>query len=75
MTRTELQALADVLKGTNILVLSDEIYAEMTYGFNHTSFASLPGMNAFVFLIEKATKPRKFGYIKPVKAVKGGEQK
>lgn len=32
-------------------------------------------MNAFVFLIEKATKPRKFGYIKPVKAVKGGEQK
>lgn len=32
-------------------------------------------MNAFVFLIEKATKPRKFGYIKPVKAVKGGAQK
>ena len=32
-------------------------------------------MNGFVFLIEKATRPRKFGYVKPAKPQKGGEQK
>jgi aminotransferase len=56
MTRTELQALADVLKGTNILVLSDEIYAEMTYGFNHTSFASLPGMRERTLVVSGFSK-------------------
>ena len=44
MIREELQAIADVLKDTNIVVISDEIYAELTYGFNHRSFASIPGM-------------------------------
>lgn len=44
MTREELEELADVLKDTNILVLSDEIYAEMTYGREHCSIASIDGM-------------------------------
>ena len=44
MTKEELEALAAVLRGTNIIVVSDEIYAELTYGFEHTSIASLPGM-------------------------------
>ena len=44
MTREELSDIADVIRGTNIVVLSDEIYAEMTYTGNHCSFASLPGM-------------------------------
>ena len=35
MTREELEEIAEVLRGTNILVLSDEIYAEMTYGKPH----------------------------------------
>ena len=44
MTRQELSDIADVLRGTNIIVLSDEIYAEMTYTGNHCSIASLPDM-------------------------------
>ena len=44
MTREELCAIADVLRGTDVLVLSDEIYAELTFGAPHTSFASVPDM-------------------------------
>ena len=44
MTREELSEIADILRGTNIAVLSDEIYAEMTYSGNHCSIASLPDM-------------------------------
>ena len=42
MTKEDLLEIAKVLKGTNIYVLSDEIYAELTYGRNrHVSIASL----------------------------------
>ncbi len=44
MTREDLEPIAEVLRGTNILVLSDEIYGELTYGRTHVSPASLPGM-------------------------------
>lgn len=44
MTREDLSAIADVLRDTNIMVLSDEIYGELTYGMDHTSFASIDGM-------------------------------
>ncbi len=44
MTREELADIADILRDTNIVVLSDEIYAEMTYTGNHCSIASLPDM-------------------------------
>lgn len=44
MTKEDLQKIADVIKDTNIVVLSDEIYGELTYGREHFSFASLPGM-------------------------------
>ncbi len=44
LTEEELEGLAKVLRGTNVLVLSDEIYAELTYGKRHTSIASIPGM-------------------------------
>ena len=44
MERADLQAIADVLKGTDIMVLSDEIYAELTYGQQHCSPAAIPGM-------------------------------
>lgn len=44
MTREELEALASLLRDTNIVILSDEIYAEMTYGGEHCSIASLGGM-------------------------------
>lgn len=45
MEREDLEKLAAVLKGTNIIVLSDEIYAELTFGGNrHVSPASIEGM-------------------------------
>ena len=44
MERSDLEAIAGVLKDTNIIVLSDEIYAELTYGGHHVSIANLPEM-------------------------------
>lgn len=44
MTREELQDIAEILRDTNIVILSDEIYAEMTYTGNHCSIASIDGM-------------------------------
>lgn len=56
MTRSDLEAIAQVLEGTNILVLSDEIYAELTYGFGHTSIAGLPGMWERTILVSGFSK-------------------
>lgn len=44
MTREDLEKIAEVLRKTDIMVLSDEIYAELTYGMRHTSIAELDGM-------------------------------
>ena len=44
MERADLEAIAEVLRDTNIIVLSDEIYAELTYGGHHVSIANIPGM-------------------------------
>lgn len=44
MTEEDLRKIADVLKDTNIVVLTDEIYGELTYGCKHFSFAALPDM-------------------------------
>ena len=45
MERHDLETLADVLRDTNIMVLSDEIYAELSYGeHRHVSMANLPDM-------------------------------
>lgn len=44
MTEEDLRKIADVIKDTNIVVLTDEIYGELTYGRKHFSFASMPDM-------------------------------
>ena len=44
MTREELLRIAEVVKRHNLLVFTDEIYAELTFEGEHTSIASLPGM-------------------------------
>ena len=44
MTKEELQAIADVIIRHDLLVITDEIYAELTYGKKHVSISSLPGM-------------------------------
>ena len=44
LDRDELEALAEVIRDTDIAILSDEIYAELTFGKTHVSIASLEGM-------------------------------
>ena len=44
MDRQDLEEIAEVLRGTDIIVLSDEIYAELTYGQKHVSIAEIGGM-------------------------------
>lgn len=44
MTKEELEKIAEVIIRHDLLVISDEIYAELTYGKKHVSIATLPGM-------------------------------
>ena len=44
MTKEQLEAIAKVIIKHDLLVITDEIYAELTYGGRHCSIASLPGM-------------------------------
>lgn len=57
MDRDSLEAIAEVLRGTDIMVLSDEIYAELTYGLDrHVSIASLPGMKDRTIVVNGFSK-------------------
>ena len=57
MEREDLEKLADVLKGTNILVLSDEIYAELTFGGKrHVSVAAIEGMKERTVVVQGFSK-------------------
>ncbi|MBP3310110.1 MAG: aminotransferase class I/II-fold pyridoxal phosphate-dependent enzyme [Ruminococcus sp.] len=44
MTREDLEPVAEFLRNTDIMVLSDEIYSELTYGRKHCSIIELDGM-------------------------------
>lgn len=44
MNRDELMGIARIAEKYDLIVISDEIYAELTYGAEHTAFAALPGM-------------------------------
>lgn len=56
MTKEELQEIAEVCIEKDIFVMSDEIYSELTYGFEHTTIASLPGMRERTILINGFSK-------------------
>ena len=57
MPREELEALAQVIREKQIMVISDEIYSELTYGgLRHVSFASLPGMWDYTLTINGFSK-------------------
>ena len=56
MTKEELEGIAEVLRDTNVLVLSDEIYAEMTYGRDHCSIASIEGMKERTIIVSGFSK-------------------
>ena len=44
MTKEDLEPIAELLRDTNIIVLTDEIYSELTYGREHFSIIELDGM-------------------------------
>ena len=44
MERSDLEAIAEVIRDTNILILSDEIYSSLTYGTKHCSIIEIEGM-------------------------------
>ncbi|MDR3310832.1 MAG: aminotransferase class I/II-fold pyridoxal phosphate-dependent enzyme [Oscillospiraceae bacterium] len=56
LERRDLEAIAGVLRGTDIMVLSDEIYAELTYGRRHVSLAAIDGMRERVVLASGFSK-------------------
>lgn len=56
MNREELQKLVNVLKDKDIIVISDEVYAELTYEGRHVSFASFPEMKEKTLVINGFSK-------------------
>jgi aminotransferase len=54
---TDLKPIADLCRRHDLLVLSDEIYSELSYdGAEHTSIASLPGMKERTVLLNGCSK-------------------
>ena len=56
MNRQELEAIADVLRDTNIVVFSDEIYCMLTYQGEHVSIAQIDGMRERTIVIDGFSK-------------------
>lgn len=57
MTKEELQKIAEVIRGTNIAIISDEIYSELTFtGERHVSIATLPGMRERTVVVNGFSK-------------------
>lgn len=54
--RKDLEDLAEFIKKNDLLVISDEIYAELTYDKEHVSLSSLPGMKDYVILVSGFSK-------------------
>lgn len=56
MGREDLEALLDIIIKNDLLVISDEIYCELSYGIEHVSVASLPGMRERTILMNGFSK-------------------
>lgn len=56
MRKEHLEAIAEVIIKHDLIVISDEIYAELTYGGKHVSIASLPGMRERTIIINGFSK-------------------
>lgn len=56
MTREELEPIAEICKKYDLFVLSDEIYAELTYDSKHCSIASLDGMRERTIIVNGFSK-------------------
>ncbi|MDF1618158.1 aminotransferase class I/II-fold pyridoxal phosphate-dependent enzyme [Petrocella sp. FN5] len=56
MKEEHLKAISEVIIKHDLIVISDEIYAELSYGFEHVSIASLPGMRERTIIINGFSK-------------------
>lgn len=56
MTYEDLQDIVDLIIEHDLFVISDEIYSELTYGSNHVSIASMPGMQERTIVINGFSK-------------------
>ena len=56
MEKEDLEALLDIIEKHDLLVISDEIYSELTYNSQHVSIASLPGMQKRCVVINGFSK-------------------
>ena len=56
MTGEDLKGIADLVIKHDLYVISDEIYSELTYGTNHVSIASFPGMKERTIVINGFSK-------------------
>jgi aminotransferase len=56
MTREDLLPIAKLVEEHDLIVVSDEIYSELTYGPRHVSFASLPGMRDRTIVVSGFSK-------------------
>jgi aminotransferase len=56
MTRTDLEDLADVVVENDLLVISDEVYAKLSYSGSHVSFAQLEGMQERTIILNGLSK-------------------
>ncbi|OUP85035.1 UNVERIFIED_ORG: aromatic amino acid aminotransferase [Lacrimispora saccharolytica] len=56
MEKEDLEAVAQVVGEKDLFIISDEIYAELTYGKKHVTIASLPGMRERTVLINGFSK-------------------
>ena len=55
-TKKELQDIAKIVKKHDLWIVSDEVYDELTYDFDHTPFSSLPGMKNHVIYLNGFSK-------------------
>lgn len=56
MEKEDLEKIAAVLRDKDIIIISDEIYAELTYGTNHVSIASISGMKEKTIILSGFSK-------------------
>ncbi|WP_308860312.1 aminotransferase class I/II-fold pyridoxal phosphate-dependent enzyme [Paenibacillus radicibacter] len=56
MTREDWAPIAKIVEENDLIVISDEIYAELTYGQKHVSFAEMPGMKDRTILVSGFSK-------------------
>ncbi|WP_409344770.1 aminotransferase class I/II-fold pyridoxal phosphate-dependent enzyme [Paenibacillus sp. MBLB4367] len=56
MTYEDMLPIAKLVEENDLIVISDEIYAELTYGHKHVSFAAMPGMRDRTILVSGFAK-------------------